>query len=220
MLVDYTKSITNVVMWIEHPEMITRLNSIERGECAQGSAVRQEGGRDVPFAVWTVTPAPVLDIKGLIHNHFGIVNTEGFLKFIYRYIRPDSSSLGLSDDDYFMPFDEIVRISSLDRSKYNIDALVEAIIDLQVAYQLDEHEDWMAVIIDDLIPEFEVKGEDFTPWITQAMEKHPDKLEKYRAGQVGLFNLFFGEVMKTLPNKNIDKQALSNDLKTLLEKNL
>ena len=48
------------------------------------------------------------------------------------------------------------------------------------------------------------------------LEALPGKLGEYRSGKTGLLNMFFGEYLKRLPDKNVDKNALRAELASAL----
>lgn len=216
----YDKSIANLAFWIENPELVTRLHSIEHGTITPSISEKREGNVITKSSMFYTIPSEAQTIDTLLDKYFGVHNAKDYLKFYYRYVKTYCNEMGLDDDQYFLSLIEIKHLLSLPAGKYNMDAIVSTCQDglayvKEVGYWYDT--DLRKTLFFSWIEDFAIKTESFEPYIKAAMVKYPDKLGAYRKGNANLFNMFFGEVMKSLPSKNVDKVALSAEIKGLLD---
>ena len=215
----YDKSIANLAFWIENPELVTRLHAIEHGELRPGISEKKEGNEIVKSRMFYTVPAELQSIDTLLDRYFGVHNAKDYLKFYYRYVKTYCNEMGLEDNEYFLSLIEIRHLLNLPTGKYNMDSIVaacqEGLEHVRAAgYWFDT--ELRKTLFFSWIEDYAIKAVSFEQYITAAITKYPEKLDAYRKGNANLFNLFFGEVMKSLPNKNIDKQALTSELTLLL----
>lgn len=190
---NYSKTIPNIIYWIENEKTILDLHSIENGKIIK----TETGFRVEPNEIYNT-------IDELISIHFGDFNKEKFIKFYYRYIKTWVNMTGHKDKEYPININDILKLSLLDKRKYNIDKIVEG--------HLNNINNDLNIIIENN----KNTEEDFNFYIDMVLSNFPDKVEEYKNGKLGILNLFFGEIMKSLPNKNIDKSKLRNNIELKL----
>ena len=215
---NYERSIANLAFWIENHELVSRLHAIENGEVLSGVSEKKEGKEVVRTAMFYCAPVAELGIDALLDQYFGIHNPKDYLKFYYRYVKTYCNEMGLDDNEYFLSLLEIKHLLTLPGNKYNVDAIVDTMRS-GFAYVNEYRHDTelRKELFMSLIEDYAIKSVSFAQYINPVLAEYPDKVAAYRAGNANMLNMLFGAVIKSLPDRNVDKQTLSTELKSLLE---
>ena len=202
---NYTKSYSNIMNWIDNPDLVVRLANIEEGELQTFIAKETKtlaGGK----MYRCVSSTKYANVDLLMKERMDIDSVGNFMNYFNRYVRTWCQKNGFNDhfDEYPIKLEAFLAISKLNFSDYNMDKLMEEAVNSKLLepnvvmfdkYKLSKSTFDIA-IINDVLAAF------------------PDKLAEYKSGKTNLLNLFFGEYIKRLADKNIDKNLLRKDLET------
>jgi len=203
MLNNYNLNIENIMFWLNNEELIVRFYNIENGKFVETT----NGSKLIPLGEET-------NIETIMFNKFGVnFNKNEFINYVNRYVNPFSNNTSLSMNKYPIPIEIIFKLVSLDKASHNIEMINSFVFELYSYYKtIDDY------ILDSIIDFYKIESNNnFDNYIEQVLTKFSDKVFEYKSGKVNLINLFFGEIMKSLPNKNIDKTNLMDKLKYYLD---
>ena len=214
MLNNRTVSYSNIIFWLENSSLINKLLNIENGtlvkEWFEGTKTINPG--------WVFRNIPedkIYSTEELLEYNLGIKNIPYFKNYFDRYIRTWNSSFKkgyngeLNEEEESEFFDlypinvnTFMWISSLSNKDYNVDMLVH---DCILGREID-------------LETYKTKKEAVDVNIlTEIISLFPSKVEEYKKGKTNLINLFLGEYLKRLENKNVDKAMLLTGIKTFIE---
>lgn len=230
MLNNYDKTYSNIIFWIENPNMVIRLANIEDGTYKSSykeDVTEQRWNKELEmwytFVLYNAsmeyrcTPSDrYSDIELLLKERMG-VSVGNFKKYFNRYVRTWCKKNGFEnkseDEDvsagynaYPVPLETFLAVCELNSSDYNIDKLMT---DLETEKYIGFSD----------LEKYEIKKSTLdVDAIEGILAAFPDKLAEYKAGKANLLNMFFGEYMKKLADKNIDKNALRTELQSYIDK--
>lgn len=218
---NHTISYSNIIFWLENVYLINHLVNVENGVLKKEwrDAVIKDGVKILNEG-WFFVNTPDdknYTIEELLKDRMGIQNIPYFEKYFNRYVRTwysffmegyreedDKATEEKSEIFNWYPIDVnlFLWISSLSNKDYNIDLLVN---DLVMGKD---------VKIDSYILKKQNLDETIMAEVIAAL---PGKVEEYKKGKTNLINLFLGEYLKRLKDKNIDKAILLTGIKNFIE---
>ena len=158
-------------------------------------------------AACRITPGPrkfntIYEFLGFSHEE-----AAGFHKWYSRRVKPYCRDNGLNSDDYPISPSLLLEISRLKNTD------IEGVITYFEHYCKTYNGHVSIELVESVAESFMVKSSTLDPAIVAAIvAEFPTKLAEYKAGKTNLLNLFFGEYIKRLSDKNIDKGKLRSDL--------
>jgi hypothetical protein len=201
---NYEKTYNNFYFWIENVSLIKKLYIADRGEII--SFIDKDGAKKHKIK----EDNTVFSFDDILNNFFHVKNKESFIKLYNRHIRSHCDKYKISDDDFPISFEIMVEISNLDTKKYHIDDIVKSMIEKQIN-NLNDLELIKENFIIDNSTDIDLNI------ISEVVNENYNKFVAYKSGQEGLINLFFGNYLKKLSNKNVNKENLMISIKKHFE---
>ena len=209
-------SYSNIIFWLENPELINRLinieNSIIKKEWREATKTTNAGWVFISYSV-----DKIYSTEEMLEHNMGIKNIPYFKKYFDRYVRAWYSFFmeGYREegkeieeenakifDWYPIDINMFIWISGLSNKEYNIDLMIQDCI--------KEKE----IILEN----YRIKKEGVDIEImNEIVSLFPGKVDEYKKGKTNLLNMFLGEYLKRLKDKNVDKAMLLTDIKNFIE---
>lgn len=142
-------------------------------------------------------------------DRLGIMNSVGFKNIYNRYIIPYCKTNGIKD--YIIPESVFIGICNLGDG-YNIDNIV-LYFEYYCSYGFNVSLDFLKEVSN--MFKINQVGIDINI-ISNVIEQFPFKVQEYKNGKENLINFFFGEYLKRLKDKSIDKDVLKLSVKEYL----
>jgi len=192
-LCDYSKTYSNFYFWVNNENIVLKLIWQDLGE---DTITVEKTDINIKFNKKELN----LYFDDLLLTYFDIKEKNNFIKVYNRFVRSYCEENKISDNDYPIPFEEMVKISNLEG--YNINGIVEC-------YLQNNSCDYDLFKLKEIELNIDV--------ITNIVKENQTKFELYKKGQTGLINLFFGLYLNTLKDKNINKEMLMNQIKNFID---
>ena len=214
-----TVSYSNIIFWLENPELISDLINKENGvikkEWREATKTTNAGLVFVNYP-----EEKIYSIEKMLEYNMGVKNIPYFKNYFDRYVRTWYSFFkkGYRGEDneneegenskwfdyYPVDINVFIWISGLSNKDYNIDMIVE---DCMKNVKID-------------LEKYKIKKEEIDSEILkEIISLFPGKVDEYKKGKTNLINLFLGEYLKRLKDKNVDKAMLLTGIKTFIEQN-
>jgi len=211
---NYNKSYSNILFWLENPGEIIRIKKIEEGKLIKF----WDKGSDKINPGWCFKIEDYssnLTIEELMKKEIGVENIPFFLKYFNRYVRPWykkwCSEANPPETVYFysevmdlfpVEIDFFITLSNISNANYNIDKIVEDALDRKEINFED----------------YKIKKSDLDlDILKEIVSLFPGKVDEYKKGKTNLINMFLGEYLKRLKDKNVDKAMLLTGIKNFIE---
>lgn len=222
LLNNHSVSYSNVIFWLENPKMIIDLVNKGNGTIKKEwrDAVISKDGFLVFKEGWVFVNCPEekeYSIEELMEDRMGIKNIPHFKKYFNRYVRTwysifmtgyKEEGKEVEEEDskifdwYPIDINIFLWISGLSNKEYNVDKIVEDCI-MGKEIVLENYRTRKEEVDSEILKE-----------IVSLM---PGKVIEYKNGKTNLINMFVGEYLKRLKDKNVDKAMLLTGIKTFIE---
>ena len=244
-LVNSEVSYANIIRWLERPDVIVKLEKISKGTV---KLIWDEGTRNSEGVViinegWKYKCYPEereYTIEYLMKDKMGIENIPYFINYFNRYVRTwysffmqgykkkyedleeweikevgsksewEKKSAAEEEEEskifdwYPIDIKTFLWISGLSNKEYNIDMLVD---DCVCGKEI-------------VLEKYKTKKEEADSEILkEIISLFPGKVDEYKKGKTNLINMFLGEYLKRLKDKNVDKTMLLTGIKNFIENN-
>ena len=221
LLNNHSVSYSNVIFWLENPKFIIDMVNKENGTLKKiwrdavvkdGIVIFKEG-----WAFKNYPDNKEYSIEELMEDRMGIKNVPHFKKYFDRYVRTwysffmkgyrkEGEEIEEEDskifDWYPIDINTFLWISGLSNKEFNIDMLVE---DCVMGKEI-------------ILENYKTKKEEVnTDIMKEIVSLFPVKVDEYKKGKTNLINMFLGEYLKRLKDKNVDKAMLLTGIKNFIE---
>lgn len=184
MLNNYTASFSNILFWLENPEIIINLSNIEVGQI------------NIDKIGYTIHKSnKYSNINDIFKEKMNINSIGNFLKYVNRYVKPWSNKQNQNIDKFPMGIYDFLSICNLSHDVYNIDMIFSDIVSNNFKC-IDYYE--MSVDFDEDIMKF-------------IINKFSSKVNEYKEGKHGISNMIMSEYIK-LSNGNQDRKFLMSKI--------
>lgn len=223
---NYDVSYTNIIFWLENPTVIIKLVNIENGTIKKEwcEAKKNSDGVITINEGWRYKNYPEdkdYTIEYLMKDRMGIENIPYFINYFDRHVRvwhsyyqegnrdengrtEFSGEYAKSLNYYPIDIELFLEISKLSSKEYNIDMIVDdALVGKEIVFE-----------------NYKTKKEEVDfEILKEIISLFPGKIDEYKKGKTNLINLFLGEYLKRLKDKNVDKAMLLTGIKNFIEHN-
>jgi len=163
---------------------------------------------------FTVEPKSIYkNIDELLSSIMGVkFNKDKFIKYYNRYVILYSKEKGINIDDFPLNINYFLKLTDINSSQYDINNIIKNLILNNIPIT---EEIFLSIISKNK----KIKSNLDLDLLNPILNNLKDKVIEYKNGKINLINLFFGEYLKKLLNKNVDKKELMNNIKLYLDEN-
>lgn len=196
-------------MILTEPELALDLIAAGQGEIIE---THDKGYKIIPKYQYT-------GIEDCLFKFYGAeFNFKNFLLFVDIHVRKYCNKHKLELNDYIIPFNWSLLLIDLDKNEYNISDVIESVEN----FFLERKDIDMRPIDERTIVNYLIENGKLARFtidkiiLDRILSENSAKYQEYKDGKIGLINFFFGQYLKNLVDKNINKDLLFQQLKATL----